>query len=73
MPDEIVFEKKAPGQITTHKKRLKNKNNGIFHDELRKLMVAYGDNEKPNEASVELLEVFVEEYSALLLEDKVEK
>ena len=35
----VVFEKKQIGTTVTHlKKRFRNKNNGPFHDELRKLM-----------------------------------
>lgn len=63
MPNgQIIFEKKTAGQITRHTKRQRNKHSGPFHDDLRKLMFGYGDDVKPNESSVELLEVFVEEF-----------
>ena len=35
---------------------------GPFREDLKKLMYGYGDDQNPNEASVELLETYVEEF-----------
>ena len=62
--DHMVFEKKQHGgQITrTQKKKNTGKHSGPFKDELRKLMYGYGDDRTPNEQSVDLLEIYVEEF-----------
>jgi histone H3/H4 len=63
MPNEVIFEKKhLTGQVTCKNKRQKNKNQGPFHDDLHKLMIGFGDDHKPLDSSVELLEIYVEEF-----------
>ena len=58
---KITYEKRGT-HITKHPKRTRSKASGPFHDELIKLMFGFGDYEQPCEASVDLLETYVEEF-----------
>ncbi len=67
MPDETPqyqYYYKQAGKVG---RKPKAKGTGPFRDDLKKLMYGFGDHSEPNESSVGLLEVYVEEFIVNLI------
>jgi hypothetical protein len=65
--DTEIYQQETPNYHYFYKsgksggRKGKNKG-GPFREDLRRLMFGFGDNEFPNEGSLDLLEIYVEEF-----------